>query len=269
MSKTSIGSGRLARLRTGVVTTIACVLAVGIGAFCVWQLSHYEDGLVETFANQQDDYVRVVADQLSRASDDDAEALLGSIGPSSSQYWTVAQDGSLVFVKDVDETNRYRGFSAQTYYDSSAAEGFIDGLAENGVSHAVIQIDGRSFIASGTVVECGGARVSLCLLTARHVIIDQNAYLGARVGLGVAIGVALVAMVGACVVMGLRGDRLRDRAEAAEGEAARLRETNERLGRQRLSELLGITETGDNDEDTGGDDPMSHESGASTASRAT
>lgn len=259
MSKTSIGSGRLARLRTGVVTTIACVLAVGIDVFCVWQLSHYEDGLVETFANQQDDYVRVVADQLSRASDDDAETLLGSIGPSSSQYWTVAQDGSLVFVKDVDETNRYRGFSAQTYYDSSAAEGFIDGLAENGVSHAVIQIDGRSFIASGTVVERGGARVSLCLLTARHVIIDQNAYLGARVGLGVAIGVALVAMVGACVVMGLRGDRLRDRAEAAEGEAARLRETNERLGRQRLSELLGITEAGDNDEDTGGDDPMSHE----------
>ena len=53
----------------------------------------------------------------------------------------------------------------------------------------------------------GLAALSLAL-TARHVIIDQNAYLGARVGLGVAIGVALVAMVGACVVMGPRGYRL-------------------------------------------------------------
>ena len=264
MTKTSIGAGRIESLRTGVVTAVACVAALAIGAFCAWQLSHYEDGLVETFASQQDDYVRVVAEQLSRASDDDAEALLGAIGPSSSKYWTLAQDGSLVFVKDVDETNRYRGFSASTYYDSSAAEQFVDGLSKDGVSHAVIQVDGREFIASGTVVERDGAQVSLCLLTARHVIIDQNAYLGARVGLGVAIGAALVLMVGACVVMGLRGDRLLDRAEAAEGEAARLRETNERLGRQRLSELLGLSGAATRDEDgnnekAGGDDPMSHE----------
>lgn len=262
MSKTSIGAGRIAGLRTGVVTALACVVAVALGVFCVWQLSHYEDGLVETFANQQDDYVRVVAGQLAGADDAGAEDLLGSIGASSSQYWTLSEDGSLVFVKDVDETNRYRGFSDSTYYEDGAARDFVAGLSGDGVSHAVIQIDGRDFIASGTVVERAGARVSLCLLTARHVVIDQNAYLGARVGLGVAIGAALVLMVGACVVMGLRGDRLLDRAEAAEREAARLRETNERLGREKLSELLGLGEAGDEDgntEDVEGDGPMSHE----------
>lgn len=257
MTKTSIGAGRLQSLRTGVVTAVACIVAVALAAFCYWQLSHYEDGLIETFANQQDDYVRVVAERVSRGSDDDVEALLGAIGPSSSKYWTVAEDGSLVFVKDVDDTNRYRGFSDSTYYDADAARSFVANLSENGVSHALIQVDGRDFIASGTVVERGGAKVSLCLLTARHVIIDQNAYLSARVGLGVAIGAALVLMVGACVVMGLRGDRLLDRAEAAERDAARLRETNERLGTQRLSELLGINGEAGNDDE--GDGPMAHE----------
>lgn len=57
--------------------------------------------------------------------------------------------------------------------------------------------------------------------------------------------------------MGLRGDRLLDRAEAAEHDAARLRETNERLGTQRLSELLGINGEAGNDDE--GDDPMAHE----------
>ena len=70
------------------MTAAACIVAVALAAFCYWQLSHYEDGLIETFANQQDDYVRVVAEQLSRGSDDDVEALLGAIGPSSSKYWT-------------------------------------------------------------------------------------------------------------------------------------------------------------------------------------
>lgn len=270
MSKTSIGAGRLQNMRTGVVTLVACAVAVALGAFCVWQLSHYEDGLIETFANQQDDYVRVVADQLSRASDDDAQELLGSIGPSSSKYWTMSEDGSLVFVKDVDDTSRYRGFSTSTYYETDAAQAFVSGLSENGVSHAVIEVDGRDFIASGTVVDRSGAKVSLCLLTARHVIIDQNAYLSARVGLGVAIGAALVLMVGACVVMGLRGDRLLERAQAAEKDAERLRRTNERLGSQKLSELLGLShdmggeagphgEPAAGNDENGGDDPMARE----------
>ena len=270
MSKTSIGAGRLQNVRTGVVTAVACAVAVALAAFCAWQLSHYEDGLIETFANQQDDYVRVVAEQLSRASDEDAEALLGSVGPSSSKYWTMSEDGSLVFVKDVDDTSRYRGFSTSTYYDTDAAQAFVSGLSESGVTHAVIEVDGRDFIASGTVVDRAGAQVSLCLLTAKHVVIDQNAYLAARVGLGVAIGAALVLMVGACIVMGLRGDRLLERAQAAEADAERLRRTNERLGSQKLSELLGLSHgvdgevTSDGGHASGNDEngeegPMAHE----------
>lgn len=250
MSKTSIGAGRLQNVRTGVVTAVACAIAVALGSFCWWQLSHYEDGLLETFATQQDDYVRVVADELSRADDDGVQALLASIGPSSSKYWTLSEDGSLVFVKDVDATSRYRGFSTSTYYQTDAAQAFVAGLGENVVDHAIIQVDGRDFIASGTEVDRGGQTVSLCLLTAEHVVIDQNAYLSARVGLGVAIGCALLLMVSSCVVMGIRGDRLLDRAQAAEAEAERLRRTNERLGAQKLSELLGLGD-GEDTEGTG------------------
>lgn len=240
MSKTSIGAGRLQNVRTGAVTAVACAIAVALGSFCWWQLSHYEDGLLETFATQQDDYVRVVADELSRADDDGAQALLASIGPSSSKYWTLSEDGSLVFVKDVDDTSRYRGFSTSTYYQTDAAQAFVAALGKGVVDHAIIQVDGRDFIASGTELDRGGQTVSLCLLTAEHVVIDQNAYLSARVGLGVAIGCALLLMVCSCVVMGIRGDRLLDRAQAAEVEAERLRRTNERLGAQKLSELLGL-----------------------------
>lgn len=273
MSKTSIGSGRLLNIRTSAATAAACVLAVCIGAFCWWQLSHYEDGLLETFANQQDDYVRLVADQLSRADDEGVEALLSSIGPSSSKYWTLTEDGSLVFVKDVDSTSRYRGFSERTYYQTDEADAFVSGLAEGRVDHAIIEVDGREFIASGTEVERDGAQASLCLLTAKHVVIDQNNYLQARVGLGVAVAASLLFMVAACVAMGLRGDRLLDRAQAAEGECERLRKTNERLGSQKLAELLGLPERsadsaagGDTDEASGiasdeenqGEDDMAH-----------
>ena len=240
-SKTSIGAGRLERVRTGVVCAVACVAAAALAAFCAWQLSHYEDGLLETYANQQDDYVRLAADELSRAGDGDVEAILGSIGPSSSQYWMLAEDGSLVFVKDVDGTNRYRGFSTATYFKADEARAFVDGLAEGTVSHAMLAVDGREFIASGTEVVRDGSVLTLCLLTGRHVVIDQNAYLGARVGLGVAIGAALLLMIAGCVLMGLRGDRLRDRALAAESECERLRRTNERLGSQKLAELMGVT----------------------------
>ena len=256
--KTSMGAGKLERVRTGAVCAVACAVAAVLAAFCAWQLSHYEDGLLETYANQQDDYVRLAAEELSRAADDDVEAILGSIGPSSSQYWTLSEDGSLVFVKDVDGTNRYRGFSTSTYFQADEARAFVSGLTEGAVSHAMLTVDGREFIASGTEVMRDGRVLTLCLLTGRHVVIDQNAYLSARVGLGVAIGAALLLMVAGCVLMGLRGDRLRDRALAAESECERLRKTNERLGSQKLAELMGVTGPDGADAREGEEDLMAH-----------
>lgn len=241
------------RLTTGVAAVIAAAIAVAAAVFSWWQLSNYEDNLLEIFAKQQDQYVELAVDQINleahRSDQDIVNEVLASISGSSSQFWTLSKKNSLVFVKDVTDSTRYRGFSSKTYYRTDSAASFIQGLTEGRVSHATIQIDDRDYIASGTVFEYNGTRYRLCLLTGEHVVIDQNAYLAARVNLGVTIGTVLVIFVGTCVGMSLRCDHTAKRLRAAEAESAELRRTVERLndqimGRRRFDTARSLFDMG-------------------------
>lgn len=224
------------RLPTPAVAVISVAIALVAAAFSWWQLTGYENNLLEIFANQQDQYVQLAVDQINRETDrtdeDIVENVLGSISGSSSQYWTLSKKNSLIFVKDVTDSSRYRGFSSKTYYRTHSAEAFIAGLSRGRVDHAIIDIDGREFIASGSKFSYNGHTYRLCLLTGKHVVIDQNAYLAARVNLGVTIGAALVIFVGACIGMSLRNDAIARRLRAAEADAFELRRTVEDLNRQ-------------------------------------
>ena len=109
-------------LSTGVVAIAAVVIALVAAISIWWQLSRYEDNLLEIFAKQQDQYIALAVDQINleqgRSDDDIIGKVLGSISGSTSQYWTLSKKNSLIFVKDVTDSSRYRGFSTKTYYST-------------------------------------------------------------------------------------------------------------------------------------------------------
>lgn len=223
-------------LSTGVVAVAAVAIALAVAVFMWLQLVRYEDNLLEIFAKQQDQYIQLAVDQINleqgRADEDIIDKVLGSISGSASQYWTLSKKNSLIFVKDVTDSSRYRGFSTKTYYATDSAAAFVAGLSEGRVDHAIIQIDDNEYIASGTVFSYGDNAYRLCLLTGKHVVIDQNAYLAARVNVGVTISMVLVGFVVACVGMSLRNDSINRRLQASESDNRELRRTVERLNNE-------------------------------------
>lgn len=163
------------------------------GALFAWlQIAHYEEGVIEIYATQQDAYVQLVLDQinLNREQKDESVIvdIIGTLDASNNKYWTLANDATIIFVKDITETNRYKGFTTETYYISDSAKEFIEGLSINKVTHSLIQIDGKSYIASGVVFVYQGVDYQICLLTNPDAVLDHNAYLGAKINLSVMIG---------------------------------------------------------------------------------
>lgn len=230
----------LDRVHAGGVAAIAVIIAVTAGAFCWWQLAHYEDNLLEIFARQQDQYVELAVDQIKAADSDDADIVsnvLESIAGSNTQYWTLTKDGDFLFVKDVTDSNRYRGLPDDVYYDTEDAQRFVGSLSAGTVQHGIIFIDDRQFIASGTEFEHDGTAYRICLLTGKNVVIDHNAYLAARVNLGTTIAVVLALFVIAAIAMALNNDRKTRHMQQEEAEAARLRSTVERLGDQLMGRV--------------------------------
>ena len=97
-----------------IITSICSIcFAVVAGLFAYMQISIYESGILEVCATQQDAYVQLVLDQINIKSNRDDEQIikeiLGTMDASSNRYWTFSKDQSMLFVKDVTETNKYKG----------------------------------------------------------------------------------------------------------------------------------------------------------------
>lgn len=244
--------GVLSRLNAGAVALFACLFAVVAAVSCWWQLAHYEDNLLEVFAEQQDQYVQLAIDQIelfeSQKEDDMVENVLQSIVGDDSQYWTFAKDNRLLFVKDASNSNRYRGLTQGSYFDSDSAQQFIQGLAGGRVSHAIIDVAGNQYIASGAAFEHDKKSYALCLLTGKHVVTDDNDYLAARVNLGVIIAVTLIVFILALVAMAVHNDRQRKRLREAEKTSEQLQLKIESLGKE-LLRLDGFQEASEQQRD--------------------
>lgn len=168
----------------------------GAGALFAWlQMEEYESGVAEIYAVQQDSYVQLVLDQinLNRGEKDESVItdIIGTLDSSNNRYWTLSDEAAMVFVKDVTETNRYKGFTAETYFGSESAGRFLEGLSMNRVTHSTITLAGRNYIASGVRFSYQGTEYEICLLTNLDAVLDHNAYLGARISLSVMIGAVL------------------------------------------------------------------------------
>lgn len=183
-------------IRPWIVTVLSLLFILAVGALAWRQLSSYEQGILDVYANQQDGYVQLVLEQIwltekRGGSEGQIEEILGTLDASSNRYWTLSRQSSLIFVKDVMETNRYQGFTTASYYQTISAQDFVSTLELDRVTHSTIQINDHPYIASGVRFTFWGESYRVCLLTNADTILDHNAYLTAKIDL---ITLALIAL---------------------------------------------------------------------------
>lgn len=203
------------RVNTWVVSVLSLVLILAVGAVAWLQLSNYEKGVLDVYANQQDGYVQLVLDQINlnqqRSSEQIIDEILGTLDASNNRYWTFSREDSLIFVRDVLETNRYKGFTEATYYHSDSAREFLMALRPNRVIHDTILIQDVPYVASGVAFTYGGESNKICLLTNAETVLDYNAYLNAKINLVVLALVLLGIVVVSLIALALIGEHYRKR----------------------------------------------------------
>ena len=170
-----------------MMAVVAVCAGIMMYAFVDYQMKRMEQGVLDVCATQQDAYVQLVLDQINlkqnRNNEEIVVDILGTLDASTNKYWTFSCEEDMIFVKDVLETNKYKGFTTSTYYSSESASDFLKELYLNKVTHGDIEIQDKQYIASGVVFMYGGNEYRLCLLTNRSVLLDNNMFLGAKTGL--------------------------------------------------------------------------------------
>ena len=156
------------------------VFALVVGCVVLYQTKTYNNSVLEIYASQQDQYIKLVLDQINLKKDTSGSGqemirdILGSIDGSEKEYWTLSKEDSLLFVKDVTESDRYRGLSTASYYVSESGRSFLNSLEKNKVKHRFISQSGKKYIASGVFFEVNGDEYKICLLTNEKYIINNN-----------------------------------------------------------------------------------------------
>lgn len=172
---------------TFAAATLILIFVAVMACMGKWQADNYESSILSIYAQQQDAYVQLVLDQINmlenRSDDEIVHKILGSLDTSDRKYWTLSKEQALLFVKDVMETNRYKGLTSESFFTSDSASYFLSNLGLNHVAHEVIEMEGDKYVASGVVFEYNGARYKICLLTNDTVILDNNVFLSAKISI--------------------------------------------------------------------------------------
>lgn len=233
------------------VAMLACTAVLAL--LCYLSMRDIERGLLAAVADQQDEYVDLVVGQIGLRGDDGDDGvvndILGTIDSSSGQYWTYDRDGSLVFVRNADETNKYKGMPASTYFEEGEAADFYAGLATDETHHAYLTIEGRDYIVSGRAFDYDGSTYRLCLLTNESAVLDDNDMLGARSRLGALLGLGAALLLFSTIWLAGRRDQAAGQLADAREEVARLNGNVERLDHRIASERIARTQTKEGDAD--------------------
>jgi hypothetical protein len=128
----------------------------------------------------------------------------------------------MLFIKDVLETNKYKGLTVESYYTSETGKSFIETLTLNRVTHSVVELSGKSYIASGVVFEYNNDEYKLVLLTNKDILLDNNIFLGAKVVLCTVIGIILIVAFLYITVSTLRYQRAVKKRIEAQSETDKL-----------------------------------------------
>lgn len=186
--------------------SIAVIAYIAVSAALIVYNSHKNDmSILDVYAQQQDAYVQLVLDQINIQSDKNDDELindiLGSLDSSNRKYWTLSKGDAILFVKDVLETNRYKGITTESYYVSDSAAAFLEGLELNRVTHGVIDVEDSLYVASGVVFEYNENQYRVCLLTNQTIVLDNNSYMSAKIALYIISGGTLVVLLLAVIGM--------------------------------------------------------------------
>lgn len=225
-----------------LVLAVVLAFVVAVGILAKMQLDKYENGILEIYATQQDGYVQLVLDQINlqddRAEEEIIQDILETLDTSNNRYWTLSEQDSIIFVKDVLETNRYKGFTTETYYASKSADAFIQKLSENKVTHAKIEMNDKVYVASGTKFSYNGGEYHLCLLTGRDSILDQNEYLSAKICLFLLGILVLAFLVIGGMILVILAEKWYRRYMSTERENRELVATVEKLNSELTKDML-------------------------------
>jgi hypothetical protein len=202
MKKQSMSKNAKEKKKAGIlaITTAAVLVTILLCSLLAWyQLYELEKGILDVCATQQDAYVQLVLDQINlKENRDDEEIItdiLSTLDSSSSKYWTFSKDRSMLFVKDVIETNRYKGLTTVSYYDSDSAKEFFESLQRNRVIHRSILVNDKEYVASGVAFQYGEEDYRLCLLTNKEVLLNNNKFMEAKIEMVLLVGIMLIALL--------------------------------------------------------------------------
>ena len=181
-----------------LMTVAVMLMATVLTAFAVWQIHNYEQGVAELYAQEQDGYVEIVARQIELygdiAGDAFVEDTIEMLDSTSQRYWTLDNSEYFLFVKSISETNVYKTFSTDTFYNTQSAQTFLGTLVQGKVKHAIISLEGVKYVASGIIFEYNGTEYRLCLLTDYDIMLTNNAYLSSKLYLLIVL-ILLIALL--------------------------------------------------------------------------
>lgn len=197
--------GSLRRLNKTVIFAVVIFFVLVLILIGRYEIMAYEDSVLAIYADQQDAYVQLVLDQINvqenRTDEEIITKILSSLDTSNRKYWTLSKNQALLFVKDITETNRYKGFTTATYFVSDSATEFLQKLTVNQVVHEIIEMDKEQYVASGVIFEYNHAQYKICLLTNETVILDNNIFLSSKISLYIYLGVLILSLMLAVLIL--------------------------------------------------------------------
>ncbi|MBO4682018.1 MAG: hypothetical protein J5623_09035 [Clostridiales bacterium] len=190
------------------VTICTLFVAVLLAGFAWWEIFNYEQGVAELYAQEQDGYVEIVARQIERygdvAGDKFVEDTIEMLDSTSQRYWTLDNSQYFLFVKSINDTDVYKTFSTDTFYNTQSAQSFLKILKKGTVTHSIIRLDGYKYVASGIIFEYAGTEYRLCLLTDYDVMLTNNAYLSSKLYLLIDLIIMIAIVVIVCIFFAIR-----------------------------------------------------------------
>lgn len=184
------------RYYAAILFTLMIILLFAIVAFLL--LKQFEQAILNIYSQQQDSYVQLVVDQINLQPDRTDEEIISNIietlDKSSSHFWTLSKDETLIFVKNVTETNMYVGVPNDEYFISDSALEFLSKMMLYRVQHDMIKMDDVRFVVSGVLFEYNENIYKLCLLTDETVILDNNDFLSTKINMSI-YAIALIGLL--------------------------------------------------------------------------
>lgn len=208
----------------GRAAFLSIVFMIIFAVYGYYQIEKYEEGMADIYAEEQDGYVSLVSERVKSGSAiiSTAEDTVEVLDSSNNKYWTLDDKSTILYIKNVSETNQYRNLDPEKYYKSKTAKAFLNGLSQDKVNHSIIEIEGKKYIASGILVGTDDELVRMILLTDYQILFSNNVYLSNKIFLSIAIAAVALIFVICIILMAIYISKERKRGEA-------IREQNEIL----------------------------------------